>query len=338
MITTITAILIFLFVILFHEFGHFIVAKAVGVRVNEFSIGMGPKLIQTKQGETDYTLRALPIGGYVAMEGEEDTSDDPRSFHQAAVWKRFLIIVAGAFMNFVLAFLVLLLVFGLRGEQTTTIESFSENSALQEAGFLPGDTITNIDGVAITDWTTLTETVDGLTPNTPVIIQATRGGETIEEEVTPYFDEQEQRVLIGVLPTMERNLGSVVSNAASYFGVIMGAMFQFLKSLVGGGVGIGELSGPVGIISTINQASQMGLFSVLMLLAFISINVGVFNLLPIPALDGGKILFLLVEAVRGKPIPPEKENVIHLIGFMLLMGLILVVTFQDVMRLQIFGG
>lgn len=338
MITTIAAIFIFLFVILFHEFGHFMVAKLVGVRVNEFSIGMGPKLIQSKKGETDYTLRALPIGGYVAMEGEEDSSEDPNSFSKASVLKRFAIIVAGAMMNFVLAYLVLLIVFAGRGEQTTTIDTFTENSALEEAGFLPGDTITVIDGVEIDNWTTLTETVDTLSPGEAVTIQAKRGEETIEKQVIPSYNEQEQRILIGLMPTMERNLSSIFQNTTTYFLTIMGAMFTFLKTLVTGGVGVGQLSGPVGIISTINQASQMGIFSVLLLLAFISINVGVFNLLPIPALDGGKILFLLIEAVRGKPIPPEKENIVHFIGFMLLIGLIIFVTFQDVMRLQIFGG
>lgn len=338
MLTAISAILIFLSVIIFHEFGHFIVAKRLGIRVNEFSIGMGPLLFQKQGPETKYAVRALPIGGYVAMEGEEEASNDPRSYAKASVPKRFAVLVAGATMNFVLAILVLLLLYGFRGHEVPVIERFSEKSALQSAGFEIGDRIVEIDGVQIASYDDLLNSVAGLTADEPVPIVAERSGERITHTVTPTKDTQSDRVLIGIVPAMEKDFSKTFHNAMSAFWMMMNMMVNFFVQLFRGAVGLKDLSGPIGIISTIGQASQMGAYSVMLLLAMISVNVGFFNLLPIPALDGGKILFLLIEGVRGKPLPAEKENIVHLIGFVLLMILILIVTFKDVLNLGIFGG
>lgn len=338
MLTTLWAIVIFLLVILFHEFGHFVVAKLLNVRVNEFSIGMGPALLNKQTGETKYALRLLPIGGYVSMEGEDTASDDPRSFSRTPVWKRFLIIVAGALMNFVLALLVLLLVFGLRGKEIPVIGEFTETSALREAGFQTGDRIVSIGGDPVSDWPDLLEQVAALPADTPVEVTADRNGSEITETVTPFLDQTSGRVLLGIIPDTEKDAGFTLQNALGTFWTMMTAMIGFFASLFQGAVGLNDVSGPVGIIGAIGQASAGGLFPVLMLLAFISVNVGFVNLLPIPALDGGKIFFLLIEAVRGKPLPQDKESIVHLVGFALLMLLILIVTFKDVIRLGNFGG
>ncbi len=338
MLTAISAIFIFLLVILFHEFGHFVVAKLAGVRVNEFSIGMGPALLQKKSGETKYALRAIPVGGYVAMEGEEESSADPRGYSNASVGKRLAIIVAGAFMNFLLAILVLAVIYGTRGFQIPVISEFTPNSPLLIAGFEEGDRITRIGTTPIESWNDLLESVGKLEAGTEVTVTANRGDEEISKPVMPVYNEESQRVQIGIVPEMQRDLSKTMQSVFQTFGIMLTAMFQFFGQLFRGAVGLDQLSGPVGIISTIGQASQEGIYPVMMLLALISVNVGFFNLLPIPALDGGKVVFLLLEAVRGKPIPPEKENIVHLVGFMLLMALILVVTFKDVINLGIFGG
>lgn len=338
MLTTLWAIVIFLLVILFHEFGHFVVAKRLGIRVNEFSIGMGPTVLNKQAGETKYSLRLFPIGGFVSMEGEDAASDDPRSFSKSPVWKRFLIIVAGALMNFVLALLVLVIVFGVRGMEVPVIGAFPESSPLEEAGFLPGDRIVRIGDRSIDSWQGILDEVEALPVETPVEIFAEREGETVKHMVTPYRDAESGRVLIGLIPATEKNAGYAFQNAFRTFLVMMTAMIDFFASLFRGAVGLDDVSGPVGIIGAIGQASAGGIFPVLLLLAFISVNVGFVNLLPIPALDGGKIFFLLIEAVRGRPIPEEKESMVHLIGFALLMLLILIVTFKDVLRLGNFGG
>lgn len=338
MLTTLWALFIFLLVIVFHEFGHFIVAKLLDVRVNEFSIGMGPLIAKKQMPETQYSLRALPIGGYVSMEGEDEASDDPRSFSRTPVWKRLLIIVAGALMNFVLAFLVLLVVFGIRGKEMPVIGAFTEHSALEEAGFRLGDRILSIGGDPVSDWQDLLDRVAQLPPDIPVEVEARRGTETFSASVIPFEDEASSRVLLGIIPATEKDAGYTIQNAVASIGFMMGSMIEFFASLFRGAVGLQDVSGPVGIIGAIGQASAGGVYPVLMLLAFISVNVGFVNLLPIPALDGGKIFFLLIEAIRGKPLPAEKEGIVHLIGFALLMLLILVVTFQDVLRLGVFGG
>ncbi len=337
MLTLLWSVFIFLLVILFHEFGHFIVAKSLGVRINEFSIGMGPAVFQKDTEETKYSLRLLPVGGYVSMEGEDEASDDPRSFSQSPVWKRMAIIVAGALMNFVLAMIVLLFAFGLSGRQIPVIASFPEDSALEKAGFLPGDRILSIDEEPINDWNELLDRVAGLQEGTPAVIRAERQEEVFEATVIPYQDAS-GRILVGIIPETEKDPAYAWENAIATFGFMLSAMVDFFRSLFRGAVGLNDLSGPVAIVGAIGQASAGGIYSVLLLLAFISVNVGFFNLLPIPALDGGKMVFLLIEAIRGKPLPVEKESMVHLIGFALLMLLIIVVTFKDVLRLGVFGG
>lgn len=336
--TVLYSILIFLLVIVFHEFGHFMVAKLVGVRVNEFSIGMGPLLAKKQGPETKYSLRAIPIGGYVAMEGEEESSEDPRSYSRTSVGRRLLIIVAGAMMNFVFAFLVLLFIFGMRGQQVPVIAEFTPNSPLKAAGFQIEDRIINIGEESIEDWNDLLDSVAALIPGEEVEVTAQRGEETVIKLVTPIRDDETGRLQIGIVAKTEKNVADVFRNTTHTFWVMLTAMFRFFEQLFRGSVGLGDLSGPVGIVTTIGQASQAGLYPVLMLLALINVNVGFFNLLPVPALDGGKIIFLLFEAIRGRPVPQEKESMVHFIGFVLLMLLILVVTFKDVLNLGFFGG
>lgn len=332
--TAISAIFVFLLVVFIHELGHFSVAKFVGIKVNEFAIGMGPKLIQTSKGETKYTLRALPIGGYVKMEGEEESSSDPRSFNNASPWGRIAVLFAGAFMNFVLAFVVLSIVAFSAGTPTTTIEQTDKDSPARLSGILPRDRITSINGIDIFEWDDISEVIGNSNPDESIVINLLRDG--TEETITVNPITKDGRVIIGIFPLYEKSAGNAIKEGFKTTVGFIGIMFDFIKMIFQGKVSTNDLSGPVGVVREIGNAASLGTSSLLFLLGFISVNLGFFNLLPVPALDGSKILFTLVEIIRGKPINPEKENMIHLVGFVLLLSLMLVVTYKDIMRINLF--
>ncbi|MGM0395523.1 MAG: RIP metalloprotease RseP [Bacillota bacterium] len=334
MLTALSAIFVFLLVVLVHEAGHFTVAKMVGIKVNEFAIGMGPKLIQTKKGETQYTLRALPIGGYVKMEGEDESSDDPRSFSNVSVWSRIAVISAGAIMNFVLAIVVLSIVAFNVGVPSTTINELIDGSPAQEYGIMEGDRIVEIQGTEIDNWDDIVSTINKQSPDELIQIQVERGEEIVSLQVMPTVDEG--RVIIGIIPAYESGVVASIKSGFQETGYFLRLMFQFLGMLFQGNVSTNDLAGPVGVINEIGNAASMGFVSVLYILGFISINLGFFNLLPIPALDGSKIVFLLIELLRGKPIDAEKEGFIHFIGFIFLISLMLIVTYKDLIRINLF--
>ena len=334
MLTALAAIFVFLLVVLVHEAGHFAVAKMVGIRVNEFAIRMVPKIIQTTKGETKYTLRALPIGGYVKMEGEDESSDDPRGFSNVPVFSRIAVIAAGAIMNFALAIIVLSIVAFQMGVPTTTIDQVIDDSPAQVYGILEGDTIVRIQDVTIENWEDIVGTINSQEPGAPMDMEILREGETINLQVSPRLDEG--RVVIGIIPSYESGFVSSIRSGIQETGYFLKLMFQFLGMLFQGNVSTNDLAGPVGVISEIGNAASMGFVSVLYLLGFISINLGFFNLLPIPALDGSKIVFLLIELMRGKPIDADKEGFIHFIGFVFLISLMLIVTYRDLLRINLF--
>ncbi|HLS54002.1 MAG TPA: RIP metalloprotease RseP [Tissierellaceae bacterium] len=331
--TAIAAIFVFLLVILLHELGHFAVAKFVGIKVNEFAIGMGPKIFQTKKGETKYTLRALPIGGYVNMEGEDEASDDPRGFSQASPLARMAVIAAGALMNFVLAIIVLSIVSFNIGEPTTIIGEIQPGSPAEIAGIEPGDKIVNINKTKIKTWEDLSTTIAGTSPEEEMeIVLIREEGEKILH-VRPIVEEG--RSLIGIIPEYESSLTLAIKGGFEKTAAFIRLMFQFVGMIFRGQVSTQDLAGPVGVINEVGQAAKMGFTSLLLILGFISVNLGFFNLLPIPALDGSRLVFIFIELIRGKPIDPEKENFIHLVGFAFLIGLMLVVTYRDLIRINI---
>lgn len=337
MVTAIAAIFVFLMVILFHEFGHFAIAKAAGIKVNEFSIGMGPKLFQTSRGETKYTIRLLPVGGYCSMEGEDEKSDDPRSFNNASPLARIAVVAAGAIMNFVLAVIVLTIVSYSTGVATTTVSETIENSPAANAGIKSGDIILSINNKEINNWDSVIDEVSASNPEEDMKIKISRNGEVIEFTLKPVMSEEENRVIIGIIPKTEKSISSAVIGGFQKTGYMLNILLGFIKMIFSGGVSTKDLSGPVGVIYTIGEAAKYGFVNVLYLTGFISVNLGVFNLLPIPALDGSRIVFILIEILRGKPIDPEKEGYVHFIGLVLLMLLMIVVTYTDIVRLDIFG-
>lgn len=334
MITAFAAIFVFLLVVLLHELGHFSVAKMVGIKVNEFAIGMGPKIFQKRSGETQYTLRALPIGGFVRMEGEEESSNDPRSFQNVSVWSRMAVIAAGSIMNFVLAIVVLSIVAFNVGVPTTTIEDIVPDSPAEIYGVQPGDTFRKIDNVEISSWEDIVNTINATTPGESITIEIERNDALITLEVVPIQDGE--RMVIGIYPAGERSLSHSIRAGFEDTFYFIRLMFQFVGMLFTGQVSTNDLAGPIGVINEVGQAAKMGFNNLLLILGFISINLGFFNLLPIPALDGSKIVFLLIELVRGKPIDPDKEGFIHLIGFVFLISLMILVTYKDLIRIKLF--
>lgn len=335
MLTAIAAVFVFLMVILFHEFGHFIIAKMVGVKVNEFSIGMGPKIFQKQKGETKYSIRALPIGGYVSMEGEDENSDDPRSFNRVPAISRIAVVVAGATMNFILAIIVLSIVSFNVGMPTTTVLETVENSPAENVGIQTGDRIININNNKIDNWDSIVDEINSSDPNENMSVTVLRDGETKVFNLTPELSD-DSRVIIGIVPTSERSFVSAIRGGFQKTREMLMLMFDFIKMLFRGKVSTKDLSGPVGVIYTIGEAAKYGFINLLYLMGFISINLGFFNLLPLPALDGSRILFLFLEIIRGKAIDPEKEGFIHFIGFVLLILLMLTVTYSDIVRFNIF--
>lgn len=327
MITLISSIAVFLLVILIHEFGHFIIAKKVGIKVNEFSIGMGPSIFSKESGETKYSLRALPLGGYVAMEGEDEESYDPRSFNNASVGKRLAVILAGAIMNFILALVILFIIGLFRGNQTNVVGNILENSPAYKSDLKIGDKII---GINDTEIKTYEELINEISKHKNEEIKLTVERENNKAEISIETTEEGK---IGVLGKSEVNVLKAIEFSFTVFITMIGAMFGFFKQLFAGGVSFNDLSGPVGIVGQIGTAAKEGILHLAMFLSLININVGFFNLLPIPALDGSKAIILLIEGIRKKPIPKKLEYGINIAGFVLLITLMLIVTYKDILKL-----
>lgn len=331
MTTALTAILVFGLLVFFHELGHFSIAKLVGIKVHEFAIGMGPRLLKFTKGETDYSIRVLPLGGYVKMEGEDETSNDIRSFSKKTVGERIAVIFAGPFMNFILALVLFAIIFyNVGGIPTTTINEVIANSPAEAVGIEKNDKILTINGVAVEDWEHLVDEINA-SEGEPMEIGLLRNNERIEKIVEPQKEEESNRFMIGIVPATEKSFTLAMKGSYQQTKMIFIEMFGFFRRVFARQATTAEVVGPVGIISLVGQASQDGLYNVLYLAALISINLGIVNLLPIPALDGSRILFLVFEFFRGKPVDPEKEAFVHMIGLALLMLLMIIITYKDIL-------
>ncbi len=333
MITLISSLVVFLLVVMLHEFGHFTVAKLSGIKVNEFSIGMGPKLFQKQKGETAYSLRALPIGGYVAMEGEEESSHDPRSFNNAPILKRMAVVLAGAFMNFILAFLAFTIIFSIVGYGSNEIDKVIKDSPAEIAGLKAGDIIIEIDKVKTKDIYEINSLISDK-KDEEINLKISRNGENLDINLKPRYSEENKMYLIGITSKLKQSFFKSIELGAKRTGEMSLMILKSLKMIFDGSFKIEYLSGPVGVVQMIGSESSKGFLNFLQILALISVNLGVFNLLPIPALDGGKFLFLLIEALRGKPINEKFEQGLSLIGISILFSLMIYVTiFNDIGRL-----
>ncbi len=360
------AILVFGLIIFIHELGHFFMARLMGVKVNEFAIGMGPQLFQFGKKETKYSLRALPVGGYCAMEGEDSDSPDPRAFGQKKVWRRILIVIAGALMNLVLGYVLLVVYYGVftqpqAGEasarfSSTTIAELPETAQSYQTGLRVNDTIVAINGkwvVSDFDLSSLMQSDEDGVFDLTVKRQVDGEEQKVElEGVTfPLVTNEETGIrylnyefkVYGIQKTVLSTLAQAGKMEYSV-GVMI---WRSLGDLITGKYGLNQLSGPIGVVDAIGDAAiptdpgqtggiQIQWDSLLLMVVMITVNVGIFNLLPLPALDGGRLIFLIIEGIFRKPVPAKYEGWIHAAGFLLLMGLMLLVSFSDIHR--IFTG
>ncbi|NMA79941.1 MAG: RIP metalloprotease RseP [Clostridiales bacterium] len=334
----IIAIIVFGVIIAIHEFGHFIVAKLCNIRVNEFAIGMGPALIKRSKGETLYALRAIPIGGYVKMEGEDESSDDDRAFNKKPVYQRMLVVVAGAVMNILLGFIIILIATLMSdGISTTVIASFNENATSHESGLKVDDKILKINGRRMfVDADIVYELLNDEDGITQILVE--RNGEKVNLDNVKFDIEKNEDGTQSInfdfmVYGQKKTFTNVVKFTADKTVSTARIIWLTLTDLLKGKYGINDLSGPIGVVDAIGQASSMGLLQLLALASFITINVGIFNLLPIPALDGGRIVFLIIEGIRRRPIKPEYEGYVHFIGLALLLLLMVIVSISDVVKL-----
>jgi regulator of sigma E protease len=352
--TIVYAIIIFLLLIFVHETGHFLTAKATGIQVNEFALGMGPKIFSVQRGETKYSLRWIPIGGYCAMEGEDEESVNPRAFGNKPARVRALVLFAGALMNVVLAIVLLALVIFAGGEPTRSIETVAETAPAYADGLRPGDELLSIDGIAIEKWADISAAladVTALSPQTPSVSSAAseetavqllvlRDGRELTLHTHLYRDEDGNQK-IGVTPVFARTVPfffkSFGYGAQATFGMAR-MMYEVLGDLFTGQAGIDQLTGPVGIVKTVGESAQYGFIYLVQLTALISLNLGIVNLLPFPALDGGRLIFLLIRKITGKAITDKIEGRVHLAGILVLFGLMALITVQDVSRFILPGN
>lgn len=331
------AILLFLILIVIHEFGHFIAAKAMGVRVNEFAVGFGPKLFSKRIGETKYALNLIPLGGYCAMEGEDEASDDSRAFCNKSAWRRFIIVVMGAVFNLILGLIIIALVLSPQKTfTTTTVGEFYEDAVSSQYGLQTGDTIIEVDGRRIFSTYDLSYAFTNIDDG-KIDVTVKRNGERVELQDVKFATEQADGIsyltVDFYVEGQEKNFFTFISNTfktALSYGVVV---WRSLIDLITGRYGISAVSGPVGVTAVIGNAAKQSLTSILPIMALITINLGIFNLLPIPALDGGRLVFILFEMIARKPVPQKYESVIHAVGMVLLLGFMLLITFKDIWSL-----
>lgn len=412
MLTIVASILVFSAIVLVHEYGHYKAAKSVGIKVYEFAIGMGPTLIKKEKKGTVFSIRAIPIGGFVQMEGEEEEVRTSTSFGTKTTWQRAKVIAAGPSMNFILAlalFIIIAFSFGvygnhidyidensneyraglrsgdkivsinddkayiwedifyeivnpdntrytveyerdgqlkhatvennyrklvgistsiIDGKASTTVSPSDVTSPAYKAGIKDGDKVIKINDVSISTWEELTSEVEKSVEGEPVKVTVDRKGEIIDFSIVP-----QKQVTVKFNTQLEKSFMTAISSSAYKTVYYIELMFKTISQLVTGKLGSDALGGPIMVISMVGEAAESGLLSLLNLAAFISINLGFMNLLPIPALDGSKLIFLLIEGIRGKRISADKEGYIHFIGFVVLIGFMLFITYKDILRI-----
>ena len=318
-----------------HEWGHLIVAKLCGVKVNEFSMGMGPLLYQKQKGETMYSVRLLPLGGYCSMEGEEEAVDSPTSYSSKSNLQKIAILLAGVTMNIVIAILVGIIVVGITGTPSTTLESVTVGSPAAEAGLQSGDKIVEIDGTAVKEWNDVTGIIDADKDAAPLHFTVMREGNTYEYDVVPAYNEEEQRYVVGIMTKYQRSVIGSVTGGVKLTGEIAEAFAMGIKAMFQNGVKADDMAGPVGLVRIVGQTASYGVTSYLILLILVSLNLAFFNLLPIPGLDGGKIFFIFLKVLSRGKINDSMEYKATVVGMLLLITLFVLITFNDIRN--IFG-
>lgn len=331
------AVLVFLILIIIHEFGHFIVAKLNGVKVNEFAVGFGPKLFKFQKGETLYSFNLIPLGGFCAMEGEDEASDNDRAFCNKAAWRRFTIVAAGAFFNIVLG-IILVAVSLIPGKLfgTNIVAKFDDNAKSAQSGLNEKDEIIKIDGRRVFTNYDLQYALTGVDDGT-VDMVVIRNGEKVTLNDVEFETFQE-----GGIKYLKRDFW-VYGREKSFWNYIKQTGLETISyarvvwfsliDLICGKFGLNAISGPVGVTAAIGTVAKQNLFNLFPIMALITINLGIFNLLPIPALDGGRLVFIIYEMIFKKPVPQKREALVHTVGIIILFAFMIFITFKDIWTL-----
>ncbi len=379
--TIVVTVLIFLVLISLHEFGHFVAAKLSGVGVFEFSIGMGPEIFSWVKGDTQYSIRAFPIGGYCRLEGEDEDTESKTAFANQKLWKRMIVICAGAVLNLILGFIIFLgLVFAGKTIVTTKVQMIEERSYMAESGIKEGDRIIAVNGHKIHFYNDIAYYLENINKDTKIDVTVKRDGEKLDFSFMPSLEKEKyvydengvsvttdingiqkqsyitfddsikdqyaeyagktregERYIIGFTPVREKaGIKNSMNEAYAYTCFVVKLVYGALGDLFTGDAGIEDFSGPVGVATAVDTAVHTkgySVESVLNLVAMLTINLGVFNLLPIPALDGGRLLFLLIELFTRRRVPPDKEGLVHAVGMILLLAFAAVILFFDIKKL-----
>jgi len=345
MLTVIAFVFVFSILIFFHEFGHFIAAKASGVMVYKFAFGFGPRILGFTKNQTEYAICLIPLGGYVKMAGEmgqedvKETSEkvpEEQRFDKKTLGNRALIVGLGPFMNIVTAVVIFSLIFFVNGIPLVTndISTVIENGPAEQAGILPGDKIIAIDSINMEDPDRIADIINN-SSGKKLQITLDRGGEIFDVFATPEYDDSYKKGLIGItfeISVKKINIFTAFSKGLMTTGNIIKLIFSNTIEMVTGKVPV-EIAGPLGIAQMTGEAAKLGFLNLLFFTAILSIFIGLFNLLPVPILDGGHLLILAIEKLRGKPLEPDKINFMYLIGISLMIIVFIIATYKDILRI-----
>lgn len=319
------------FLVIAHEFGHFIVARLNNVKVEEFSIGMGPKIIGIKGKETEYLIKALPIGGYVKMLGEEEKTDDPRAFSNKSPLRKLSIVSAGPIMNILLAILLFIIVNLNRGVYTTQVGEVVDNKPAKSAGIMANDTIKEIDGKQINSWDDISNTISN-SKDKELTITVERDSKLIPIKVKPAYDEEAKDYKIGISPKVVRqSISKSISSGFEDTVELVKLTFSAFVEIFKGKVSKDDIGGPITIFRASTQMAKAGIIPLIAFVAFISIQLAIFNIIPFPALDGGWIFIFLIEIITRRKVNDKVVGIVNYIGFSILMLLMIVVLIKDIL-------
>ncbi len=327
-----------------HELGHYTAGRILKFDIFEFAVGMGPKIFSRKKGGIAYSIRAIPFGGFVAFDNEESIKKGELNFYKKPIWKRIIVILAGPVMNIITAYIlvvIMLTIVGIPSAVIPVVDSVTAETPAQRAGLMPDDEFITADGVMISgEYDNLTQVLSE-SQGQPIEFQVDRDGQIVDLTITPEFIEDENRYMIGILlkqVTSTMPFIESLSSSFKYSFTLIKELLAFLFRLITRGEGAGDIAGPIGSIGIIADTAKTQSFSTLLnMIAFISMNLGVFNLLPVPPLDGSKLILFGIEAIRKKPLSLEKEGMIQMIGFGLFIVLAILLTYKDIIRM-VSGG
>ncbi len=334
-LSVIGGLLVLSLLVMIHELGHFLAGRALGFSILEFAIGMGPVLWKTTKNGIQYSVRALPIGGMCRFNGEDEKITDGRSFYLEKVWKRIVVVLAGPVTNLLFAFLAAIVTLSAFGDIMPQVYEVNADSPAYTAGMQQGDFIVAVGGKRVMYYNQTVDLIQAANRN-GFDVTVVRSGEEETLHFTNAYDEQAGKTVLGITINgdhMKFPFGETVTRSAAYIVSTLTETFKFFGSLFQGKVASNEVSGFVGIIAYISQAVRSSGETVLRLVVLISASLGIMNLLPIPALDGGRLLFMVIEVIRGKAVPPEKEGMVHFVGLILLFGLMIFLTYNDIVNL-----